>query len=367
MAVKRIVLRAVIALTATAVGVLGYLYAHGDLQRWQDESALDGACDGLLDRNVVRDVLGPGAVEVESDDRAGAGLVGCQVRVDGGGAAEVHVLDTASAGDGWNSLYTGPRGETLSVPVGHGWAGLFGAEPKRVTGSLDADEDEDVTVSLLLRCAGTASVKGLSVTVETRLDKTLDDPANRPEFARIATSTAAKASKTRHCGAQLGRPVRSLGLPVKEDAYEPLGTAAGTCSGIPTARGVAVATETDRGNAPYEVCRLSDADLDTRYVLEAEFGPYAQEEFARNQEYGREDGPSPDVPAHHRDADGGVSWTTAKCADGTALFTLHVADERNDNRGNTASNPDLAYERTALRAFAEHSAQAHGCSAPVTP
>ncbi|MBA2944911.1 hypothetical protein [Streptomyces himalayensis] len=360
-------------MTATAVAVVGYLELHGDFQRWRDESALDSACNGLLDRNVVRDVLGPGSVEVENDEneeRADRGLVGCEVHVDGGGTAEVRILDTSYAGQSLDSLYTGPPGAELSVPVGHGWAGLFGAKPKYSSDLSDSfSADEDVTVSLVLECAEASSVKGLSVTVETTLDKTIDNPANRPEFARIATSTAAKVSKTRHCGAELGRPVRSLGLPVNEDEYEPLGTAGGTCSGIPTAPGVSIATETDRGGAPYEICRLADADLSTRYVLEAEFGPYAEEAFVDYQEhdYGAEDLPSPDIPAHHRDGGGRVSWTTAKCSDGRALFTLQVAAGQDGGRKNTVSDPGLAYERAALRAFAERSAKAHGCSAPVTP
>ncbi|KUL42863.1 hypothetical protein [Streptomyces regalis] len=369
MAVRRIILWAVTALAVTTVAVLAYLDVHGDFQRWEDESALDGACNGLLDRNVVRDVLGPGAVEVRNEERADSGLVSCMVNVDGGGTAEVDILDTAYAELGWNPLYQGPPGsKQLPVPVGHGWAGLFGADENFRIGSFSADEDEYVTVTLLLQCAEDRRVKGLSVTVETTLDKTPDNPANRPEYARIATSTATKVSKIRHCGAELGRPVRSLDLPVNEDAYEPLGTAEGTCSGIPTARGVSIATETDRASAPYEVCRLSDADVSTRYVLEAEFGPYAQKAFANYQEYGREDTPSPDIPAHQRDGDGNVSWATAKCSDGRALFTLHVADERDDGTGrNTASNPGFAYERAALKAFAERSAKAHGCSVPVAP
>lgn len=372
MAVRRIIIRVVTVLAAAAVAVVGYLAAHGNFQRWRDESALDSACGGLLDRNVVRGVLGAGSVEVEDEDRGGEGLVaGCEVHVDGGGTADIRILDTAYVGQGLDSLYTGPSGEqALSVPVGHGWTGFFGADPDPVEADEDpfrADDAEEVTTSVVLECTKASSVKGLSVTVETALDKTLDNPVNRPEFAKIATSTAAKASKARHCDAELGKSVRNLDLPVNEDEHQPLGTADGTCFGIPMAPGVSIATETDRGDAPYEVCRLAGADLSKRYVLLAEFGPYAQEAFVDYQEYGGEDVPSPALPAADRDAGGRGSWTTAKCPDGLALFTLLPASEQDDNRKNTASNPDLAYERAALRAFAERSAKAHGCSAPVTP
>ncbi|AZQ37800.1 hypothetical protein EJ357_33660 [Streptomyces cyaneochromogenes] len=370
---RRIALRAITALVATAVAVFGYLAAHGDFQRWKDESALDGACGGLLDRNVVRSVLGPGSVEAEDEDWGGDGWVAvCKVHVDGGGTAYIRILDTAYAGQSPDSLYTGPAGgDALSVPVGHGWTGLFGADPDPVEADEDlfgADDAEEVTASVVLECTEAGSVKGLYVTVETELDKTLDNPVNRPEFVKIATSTAAKASKARRCDAELGKPVRDLDLPVNEDEYKPLDTADGTCSGIPTAPGVSIATETARGDAPYEVCRLAGADLSKRYVLAAEFGPLAQESFVNYQEFGgEEDLPSPDVPAHDRDTGGLRSWTTAKCPDGLALFTLLPTSERADERKATASDPGLAYERAALRAFAERSARAHGCSSPVKP
>ncbi|MFD7619734.1 hypothetical protein [Streptomyces sp. NPDC059802] len=364
---RRIVLRAVAALVAAALAVAGYLLVHGDFQRWSDESALDGACDGLLDRNAVRGVLGPGAVEVEHET-GGTGLVGCEVHVQDGGTAEIRVLDTAHVGRRSDSLYTGSP-SALAVPVGHGWTGLFGAAPDPF-GARDpfrAEEDEKVTTSLVLECAGEAGVKGLSVTVETTLDTSLDDPAARPEFARIATSTAARASKARHCGARLGKPVSSLDLPVREDEYEPLGTADGTCSGIPAARGVTIATETARGGAPHETCRLGDAERGTRYVIEADYGPYAQERLRRYEDEPYEDAPNSDTPAHHRDRDGRMSWTTAKCAGGRALFTLQPSNEKGERRKYPGDKADLAYERAALEAFAQRSAKAHGCSVPATP
>ncbi|WP_406252080.1 hypothetical protein OH786_03280 [Streptomyces atratus] len=367
MAVRRIVLRAVAAVVAAAVAVAGYLLVHGDFQRWSDDAALDGACDGLLDRNVVRDVLGPGAVEVE-DGTSGPGLVGCEVHVQDGGTAEISVLDTTHVGRNQDSLPLGSS-SVLAVPVGHGWTGLFGAVPDRFGASdpFEADADEKAITSLVLECAGGNSADSLSVTVETTLDKSVDDPAVRPEFARIATSTAARVSKARHCGARLGNPVSSLGLSVHEDEYEPLGTADGTCAGIPAARGVTIATETARGGAPHETCRIGDADRRTRYVLEADYGPYAQERLRGYEEGFYEDVPNSDTPAHHRDRDGRTSWTTAKCAGGRALFTLDPANGKGESRRPPSSDADLAYERAVLKAFAERSAKARGCSAPVSP
>ncbi|MFB7215240.1 hypothetical protein [Streptomyces sp. NPDC056255] len=364
---RRNVLRAVVALVAAAVVVAGYLQVHGDFQRWSDESALDGACDGLLDRNVVRGVLGTGAVEIENE-RRGVGLVGCEVHVYGGGAVKISILDTSQAGQYPNSLFTGPQA-VFAVPVGHGWSGLFGSGWKDVEKAdlFSATEYEDVTTSLVLKCTGTRSPKSLYVSVTTTGDASLDDPAERPGFTRIATSTASRVSKARHCEAELGKPVSSLDLPVTEDDYEPLGTAGGTCSGIPAAHGMAIATETARGGAPHETCLLADADHRRRYKLEADFGPYAQEQLFLAAQSSFEGAPDSGTPAHQRDPGGRMSWTSAKCPDGRALFTLQPWADARERLDYPRSNTDLAYERAALRAFAERSAKGHGCSAPATP
>lgn len=83
---------------------------------------------------------------------------------------------------------------------------------------------------------------------------------------------------------------------MNETEYRPLGTADGTCSDINAGQGVSVAVETERGGAPYEMCRLAGTDLGMRSVLVARFGPYTQEEFVDNQEYDREDVPFPRHP-----------------------------------------------------------------------
>ncbi|MFF4082864.1 hypothetical protein ACFYZN_26215 [Streptomyces sp. NPDC001777] len=85
---------------------------------------------------------------------------------------------------------------------------------------------------------------------------------------------------------------------------------------------------------------------------------------------GEEAAPGSDTPAHHRDRYGRMSWTTAMCADGRALFVLRPSYGRQE-KGKRAEPPageaDLGYERAAPKAVAERSAKARGCSAPVVP
>ncbi|MBC9711420.1 hypothetical protein H9Y04_02390 [Streptomyces sp. TRM66268-LWL] len=365
MAVKRrLVLRIAGAAVVLAVLVPGYLWLHGDFRRWDDEAKLDAACDGLLDRAAIREVLGDGDVGVREWDGP-AHQVRCEVVVEGGGRVEVRVADETVIGSSVSDLYVyrGTGRATPSVPVGGGWSGLFGARPRGV----DGEDFDDVTTALTLRCTA-GDAKSLMVAVETDPAEAgpLDDPANRPAYARIAETTARKASDVRGCDAEPGRKVRSLRLPVSQDEYKPLAEADGTCAGIEPVSGVRSALETARDGAPYEVCLLNGPDGSRRYELAAAFGPYALLEFEENRTYGAQDRPVGDVPARNRKRADQSGWTTAKCPDGTAVFTL-LAVGRHEDKGSAFVSGDLAQERAVLKVFAERSAGAHGCQAPATP
>ncbi|WP_199545856.1 hypothetical protein [Streptomyces sp. N35] len=281
--------------------------------------------------------------------------------IGGGGKADVRVADETATGVAGFEPFLGGREHALAVPVGNGWSGLFGAA------GGDGDETEGVTTSLALHCtAGDAKTLMVTVRADFTDARPLDDPASRPAYARIAEATARKVSEVRGCEAELGDRVRSLPLPVREDEYKPLAEADGTCAGIEAVRGVRTALETARDGAPYERCRLLGVDGLRRYGLEASFGTYAESFFRGNRQSYEEDLPTGEDPAHHRGREEGVSWTTAKCPEGTALFTL-AAYGRHDEKGSALVSGDLAQERAALKIFAERSAQAHGCQAPKAP
>ncbi|MFF0292500.1 hypothetical protein ACFYST_02030 [Kitasatospora sp. NPDC004614] len=80
--------------------------------------------------------------------------------------------------------------------------------------------------------------------------------------------------------------------------------------------------------------------------LSAYYPPFAYE--ARR-------GVGPDQGAIEPGTDGSLSWATAKCPGGTAVYL-----------GNRLAPMD-ASARDAFAAFARHSAERHGCSAPALP
>ncbi|MDX3225399.1 hypothetical protein [Streptomyces sp. ME19-01-6] len=343
-----------------------------------DDRALDEACDGVLADDEVRAVLGDGEISVSNrttgtfdvkakgdGDRANTLAVRCEVTADGKGSVRVTIAGAPRPRTlyGIAGTYTPvPERDTLAVPLGHGWSGVFGTDNVR----QDDNEDGEGTTAVLLDCAkgGTS----LLITVETELSGvSLDDPAARPDFVRTATATAKAANDHWGCGARLGEPVRTVGLPVNEDEYEPLLGAKGTCAGVPTAARSAVSTarETARDRAPSEACALGARDGSPRYRLDAYYGPYAEQTRAEYAADGvTQDGPTPaDEPSGRLGQS--AYWASASCPDGAedALFLVRADGTEDDTR----RKPDLAYERAALKAFAERSARSHGCGAPATP
>ncbi|MFJ2343017.1 hypothetical protein [Streptomyces antimycoticus] len=353
-----------------------------------EDRALDGACDGVLPVGEVRTVLGEdaaldvtnrtegafgdkaaksgGRTAKSGGKRANNLSVRCRIAAEGTGHIAVTIAGSPRprAEYGYGELYAAvPASHTLPVPLGNGWSGLFATDTAR----LGDAEDGTATTAVLLDCARRGD--SLLITVETALrgaTTTLDDPAVRPDFVRTATATAEAANDHWGCGARLGTPVRTVGLPVNEDEYEPLLGAKGTCAAVPTASRSAVSTarETARDRAPRESCVLGTRDGSPLYRLEAYYGPYAED--ARSQ-YTRDYDYENVTPAEKPAGRLGQSayWAGATCPRGaeSALYLIRAADAD----GETRRRPDLAYERAALAAFAAASATHHGCAAPSLP
>ncbi|MEU8870884.1 hypothetical protein AB0D24_06880 [Streptomyces javensis] len=390
-ALTRRQIRALVAVAVALTALTGaFVWFAGS-----EDRALEGACDGVLPVGEVRSVLGDdteldvtnrtegsfgktasgsdGSDEAnESDGNDGGGAkranslsVHCRITAEDTGHIAVSIAGSPRprAEYGYDDLYTAvPARRTLPVPLGHGWSGLFATDTAR----LDDAEDGTATTAVTLDCARRGD--SLLITVETALRgaATLDDPAVRPDFVRTATATAEAANDHWGCGARLGKPVRSVGLPVNEDEYEPLLGAKGTCAAVPTASRSAVSTarETARDRAPREACVLGTRDGSPLYRLEAYYGPYAED--ARSQytrDYDYENVTPAEKPAGRLGRS--AYWAGATCPRGaeSALYLIRAAAAD----GETRRRPDLAYERAALAAFAAASAEHHGCAAPSLP
>ncbi|QEU91032.1 hypothetical protein [Streptomyces kanamyceticus] len=419
----RIVLSSCGALVALALIGGGYYWWGGPHERRVARQVLDEACGGVLPSDEIRAVLGEGPFEkgpgrsgpsdteqAEEGGKSGIRQVSCAVQRDeehGAGhpthdasvAVTVRSVPERKAADtAADRVSERPRDYELLPPLqtdglppaalGSGWRGVFSTDE----GFDHRSGDESATTSVLLDCARDRG--GLLVTVDVHEeDVTLDDPRRRTTYARIATATAAKASRKWGCDAALGEPLRTVALPVNADEDVALADVSGTCRGLP-ARGsrVSRAWEDARSGGPVEVCVLGgdgtgmpaaagfadSTDEARRYQLVAYYGPFAQDarvgQQARHGRYSEDPVPG-DAPAGH--LAGGGHWASAACEDGggPALFTVRPSDASDGNEygkdgkllGPKTSAADLAYERAALKEFARRSASAHGCAAPKLP
>ncbi|WPO70581.1 hypothetical protein [Streptomyces sp. KN37] len=401
-------------LVALALIAGGYYWWGGPHERRVAQRVLDDACEGVLPSDEMRAVLGEGPL------RSGRGRTGLREAYDGerqvtcavsrktehhaghptrDASVEVSVQSVperrgSPSAEGraaelprrYGMLYPEVPAELPPAALGGGWRGLFTTGE----GFTNLAGRDSATTTVLLDCAREGG--GLLVTVGvSEEDVTLDDPRRRAAYARIATATAAKASRTWGCDAPLGKPPRTVALPVNADEDVPLADASGTCRGVP-GRGARVSRAWEgrpSGAGPVEVCVLAGGRTGTpagapggearRYRLVAYYGPYAEAERLRQQErhgrYSEEPVPGDDAPAGR--LPGGGHWASAACHDGSgpALFTVRPSDATDgeayetdgERRAPKPSAADLAYERAALKHFAGRSAKEHGCPAPKLP
>lgn len=396
------------AVLALALVAGGYFWFSGGYDRWVAQRLLGGACDGVLPAAEVRDVLGDGPFGDETRDRVDGELSDASLRADctivrdteagpaPAGSVKVNVRavpervakddDDPAARERRRDAFTGEYdgvypdvyGSLPPVAVGPGWNGLFTAD-----GSSD---EATVTTSVLLDCARGRG--GLLVTVGTKVEgAAMDDPRQRTAFARIATATAANASGHWGCDADLGKPPRTVPLPVNAEESVPLGDAAASCRGLP-GRGSEVtrAWEGSRRGTPVERCVLgsgsvtrgglpvagSPSDVSGQYRLTASYGPYAQDERYRYQDHYSylERSRLPGGKSSGRLPDGGY-WVSAACEKGgeRALFSVAPpgsgSPSYEQDEKERVKPAERAYQRAVLKAFAEGSAKTHGCGTPT--
>ncbi|WP_065489470.1 hypothetical protein [Streptomyces sp. PTY087I2] len=376
---KRWAARAGAGAGALVVLAGGAFWFGGGYDRWSSDRALTSACDGVLPADGIRAALGEHRLK-SFDDRSEGGLddpttslrVTCGIsrkhaentgKDVGKGSVTVTVngVPTLDQEDRrYESLYPGIRLASLPpAPLGQGWSGVFA--------TADSPTDAKATTAVLLDCAPGRGDLLVTVTVEVDKnlgDMPLDNPERRTAFARVATDTAANASRRYGCDAELGEPLKTAPLPVNEDEYVAPADAEGTCAGI-AARGktVARAWESERGTAPYETCVLGNSRGDTIHVVTAHYGPYAEGAFHDYVERAGEPDPTESGQRSGVLRNGGY-WTMADCPGGAEPAFFSLTAPRDDG---TRTEADRTYALATLKAFAERSARTHGCAAPTAP
>ncbi|MFG2765149.1 hypothetical protein [Streptomyces rubiginosohelvolus] len=376
---KRWAVRAGAGAGALVVLAGGAFWFGGGYDRWSTDRALTSACDGVLPADGIRAALGDRRLKA-FDDRREGGLddPATSLRVTCGISREHGENTGEDVGEGsvtvtvngvptldredrrYESLYPDVRAGSLPpAPLGQGWTGVFATS--------GSGTDAEATTSVLLDCVPGRGDLLVTVVVDVGKnpgDMPIDNPGRRTAFARIATETAANASRRWNCDAELGETLRTAPLPVNEDEYVAPADAEGTCAGI-AARGKAVtrAWESEGGTAPYETCVLGDTRGDTSHVATAYYGPYAEGAL---HDYGERSGDPGPMETGQRSGvlRNGTYWTTADCpTDASPAFFTFAAHR--DEAGSTKA--DRTYALAALKTFAGRSAEAHGCAAPTEP
>lgn len=340
-ALRRAGLFVVLPLVVIAVATFGWYRLSDTGRGYQDKLA--GYCQGLIPEVES-------AVFTDHEEKA--------LRYD-----EHHV-----DGDGlrWEScdvddlrLTIGDVGDTL-VNSGtiHGFFtllrdGLDGNDeiPMAIGGGWEGYTDLRNT-GVVLGCTN----RHASVVVSAVSNGSLTDAQAR-QAARLVTATAARAARHDGCAAESGGPIPPLPQPAKEMSTETIG---GTCAGIPVRTVVDtgevnwVKETAGSGSQPVEGCTLGRtvAFSSAAYHFQADYGPYAQ--ALRTDPHG-----PGESTVYRTGADSGRSrdhaWATARCPGhgARALFSVSATEY---------ADPTARFLTAALRAFAEHAVQRHGCT-----
>ncbi|MFI6416411.1 hypothetical protein ACIBG6_03090 [Streptomyces sp. NPDC050842] len=348
-------IRLAAGLTAGAAVVAGGLFwLSGGLQAWLDDRALDSACDGTLAADPVRELVGGAGVTAEV--RTGRSFWQCRVSEADEEYEEDGRIDLRVTVSDARDHFATVDATRTDAPLGHGWTGGFAFDP-------DREDRGEASATVLLDCGGTRG-GGLVAEARARIDRAdFGRPEARTGLTAVLTRTAtAYARQQEGCEVTEGAPVRKVDTSVNAWDHEPFASVSGSCAGIVDPRtsarwGVRTAVETAPGPKPVEGCTLGGLRGAPLYTFTATYGP-ALERSTRNLLDDVTDQRAGDAPDGRY-----ILWAECRGAvDRAAYVVAPVGGER----GRTT---DLALDhaglRTALSAFADRSAKAHGCTVTV--
>lgn len=337
---RRVGLFGVVPLVVIAVAAFGWYRLSDTGRDWRYRDRLAGFCQGLVPEaesavftGREENRLGRDEHAAEDDALRWDRCAVADLRLTIGDVAD-SLTNTGSPGAFFTRLHR--SSDALPMALGGGWEGYTDLR----------------NTAVVLPCAN----RPASVLVSAAAREPLAGPAVARQAAGLVTATAVRAARHYGCDAKPGGPVPPVSRPVGETLPENVG---GTCAGIP------VATAVDRGevnwikktdgsgNAPVEECVLGKtvAFSAAAYYFQANYGPYAQRlrttlRGGRSSGYGKEG----DSGSSSTDA-----WATARCPGHTAraLFTVDATEY---------AAPTESFLTAALRAFAGHTVQRHGCT-----
>lgn len=335
------------ALVAVLVVAAAVFYLSGGYRDWRDDRALDSACSGALPGDEVREVLGGGHPEVSEDGTVTAStglLTHCAVH----GTERTGISLEAREGPEYPGLMTALKyhhsnyAQQMAVPLGAGWHGVL------------VHDNGPLSAVVELACTD-ADHRGHGVLALIRTDgrdEAVERSARRrAAFGRLATAFATKVAEQHGCAAEPGDEIDSVPASPRT-APRSLAKGSGTCEALPAVvrRGSGLALDQvwqapADGSAPLEDCYLLGGGKQ-RYQLTAFYGGLAGNGHAAAGDVSR------------------AVTAKASCPDGSpdAFYAL-TRFEQSDDDSRPHGEKVSAVERSALRTFAERSAERHGCSA----
>ncbi|KUJ63999.1 hypothetical protein ACZ90_63520 [Streptomyces albus subsp. albus] len=345
---------------ATAVACLlvvsgGVFYFTGGYDSWRDDRSLSSACKGVLDAGALRSALDSDEVRAHQgavhfpDSEAGL-LTHCQVADrNGDGSIEIAVRWGSKAERMPEALHHQSLDDIgiVAVPIGRKWPGSVVSDGRWLSGAVE------------LTCRNKPNER-LVVNVHELLSTARHD--TRTHLARVATTTAANAADEFGCDARLGGPVERV-APGTEWKPVPMSKASGSCAALNTLashagrQGAHAVLEGPKDpDALVEDCYLAGDKSTPIFRFTALYGTFAENTREKPETLSPVPGDSGQESPR--------AWATAPCQGGPkALYTVTTVPH-----GEPKSRSEVPeFERQALKAFAERSAELHGCEKPQTP